>query len=154
MNLSQFKRSQQVSSSISWITFTISFTYALSLFLGCENPNHLLEVQDPQINSQSITGGVAVETLDPIAASTVALYLEGSTLQGITAIQNFCTGTLIAKNVVLTAAHCFVDAAEDIGISIEALKARTLISFETRIFKSKAEAQVPWGQVQSVSVLL
>lgn len=49
-------------------------------------------------NDQSIVGGQSVADDEQVAKSIVAL---GSPLMG-----NFCTGTLIAKNLVVTATHC------------------------------------------------
>lgn len=49
----------------------------------------------------NIVGGVAVEANDPLARSTVALYLVDG--NGRAAI---CTGSLINQSTVVTAAHC------------------------------------------------
>lgn len=58
------------------------------------------KAQDSTIqgNDQSIVGGEEVLAEDPIAASTVAIAHR---FAGV-----FCSGTLIAKNLVVTAAHC------------------------------------------------
>ncbi|MFN8944916.1 MAG: S1 family peptidase [Pseudobdellovibrionaceae bacterium] len=52
-------------------------------------------------SSSQIVNGVEIKSIDPLAKSTVALAdLQGNQLS------QFCSGTLIAKNVVVTAGHC------------------------------------------------
>jgi len=53
-----------------------------------------------------IIGGVEVSSSDPVAASTVALY-DGSAL---------CTGSIIAKDLVVTAAHCIPTDAKTLKV--------------------------------------
>lgn len=53
----------------------------------------------PNKAATSIFGGEIVETSDPVSLSSIAL-LEGDGEQ-------VCSGTLIASNVIVTAAHCF-----------------------------------------------
>lgn len=57
-----------------------------------------LNDQSPSSENQGIVGGEEVKAASEVAKSTVAL---GHPLYGV-----FCTGTLIAKNLVLTAGHC------------------------------------------------
>lgn len=64
------------------------------------------------LNSNGIIGGEAAKSTDPVAASTVSLMYYG-----FGAGQSFCTGTVISKNLILTATHCLQDMeAEDIKV--------------------------------------
>lgn len=51
-----------------------------------------------------IIGGEAAKSTDPVTASTVSLMYTGFGTPS-----SFCTGTLISKNLVLTATHCLQD---------------------------------------------
>ena len=60
------------------------------------------------IKNSSIMNGTEVKTGTPIAASIVAIYNKS--------YESICTGTLIANNVVLTAAHCVPEKASHVKI--------------------------------------
>ncbi len=66
-----------------------------------KNPQVQADINSPNFSlddSQYIVGGEAVSTDEQISKSTVAL---SHPMYGV-----FCTGTLVAKNLVLTAGHC------------------------------------------------
>ena len=67
-------------------------------------------------NNAGIVNGVVVKNADPIAKSTVGLKLR---IQGGVAT---CTGTLISPKVILTAAHCIVDARAGNAVFNAAIK--------------------------------
>lgn len=79
------------------ITFSSIF---LSVILGCTNSNEYRGQIDHLLYS-NIVGGEKVEKMTDIRSSTVLLFFSGGT-QGA----GVCTGTLIASDIVLTAAHC------------------------------------------------
>jgi hypothetical protein len=56
---------------------------------------------------ESIIGGTAVTDTDPARISTVLLMEKG--YPNTTPFLSFCTGTLISKNLIVTAAHCVVN---------------------------------------------
>lgn len=63
-------------------------------------------------SSASIIGGEKVESTDQIAKTTVALV--GMIKNNKDEVSQFiCTGTLIAKNIILTAAHCVPKVTEE-----------------------------------------
>lgn len=55
-------------------------------------------------NSQ-IVGGTSVQDSDPLAKSVVGLIIRNK----VTGSEEYCTGALLANNLILTAAHCATD---------------------------------------------
>ncbi len=75
------------------------------LAIAC-NPQ--AKITSPALIYSSIISGRDVLAKDPIASSVVAIYNTKS--------HNLCTATLIANNIVLTAAHCAPSKASDVKI--------------------------------------
>ncbi len=68
-----------------------------------------IDIQNGQTKSpDGIINGTQIQMNDPIAQSTVAIY---DSVKGIS-----CTGVLVHKNMVLTAAHCSLSSAKNIFI--------------------------------------
>lgn len=73
--------------------------FAALILAACSPVEMTAEVD--AVAADSIVGGEKVARLSPVGRSTVGLYEKD--------IGYICSGTLIAKNLILTAAHC-VDA--------------------------------------------
>jgi secreted trypsin-like serine protease len=56
------------------------------------------------VQGESVFGGSIVKDSSPLARSTVEITFEKDA--------PLCSGTLLAKNIVMTAAHCFFDTTE------------------------------------------
>jgi len=71
----------------------------------------------------TIIGGSTVAASDPDAASTVAIVIQ---LQGGQAI---CTGSLLAADILVTAAHCVTDES---GKTVSAKQLRLVFATDVR----------------------
>lgn len=84
----------------------ISMLFASILIQGCaqqksEESNNRAPASISDASSQQIVGGVTVPAADSVAASTVQVRVFIDSKYEV-----YCTGTLISRNVVMTAAHC------------------------------------------------
>jgi hypothetical protein len=119
---------------------------AITIVLGACQPvtnvepkarfSHAKNSADLGLNVAEIVNGEPVATADPIAQATVNIYLDLSRQEPRRGLQNVCTGTLIAPQVVLTAAHCFADLSQRMQIDIDELRDITHIGFGTSVIKS------------------
>ena len=89
-----------------------------ALLLASSSPVYANQIKAPFLPGHStIIGGTDVQAGDPVAASTVLVYAKEN---GSTSI---CSGTIIDKDIILTAAHC-------VGISG---LAQVVVAFRTNI---------------------
>lgn len=130
----------------------------LALLNACSPTNHQPDIQTSNSDSSTnlghsqskIVNGEAVIEDDPIAKATVAIYLIDALRPA--SLQNFCTGTLVAKNIVITAAHCIKDFADMLDISSEELIKRTRIGFGTRVVKDDTDSKVSFETIKQVII--
>lgn len=87
----------------------IIFAFGICLVLvGCNLSKQVQSKFNKSKSQSSIINGVKVQPTEAIAASVVGIY---DSKEGFT-----CTGSLLANNVVLTAAHCISSAPSQIKI--------------------------------------
>jgi secreted trypsin-like serine protease len=124
----------------------------VSFGVGCQNGSSLSNVGTTHLElgeSQSIVGGDAVEEAEPIARSTVAFYYNPPQSDHV---MNFCTGTIVSSELILTAAHCLADVANELKISLDDLKSRVLVGFGTQIVTQKTDPRVQFLSIRSFAI--
>lgn len=97
----------------------------------------------------SIINGEAVVDGDKFALSTVGLYFQ---IPGNDQVESFCTGTVIGPRTILTAGHCFVETAKEVGITVNALAKYVRVGFGTKMIASKTDTAVTLIEVADVVV--
>lgn len=121
---------------------------------ACGNAKLDNQIGAADAEDASIVNGTAVKSADLEAKSTVGLYLldideNGKPTGNVSA---FCTGTLIAPNVVLSAGHCFADFAAEVGTTVEQIRKATVVGFGLASAKKINQAGVKFLTVKKVVV--
>lgn len=99
----------------------------------------------------SIVNGTAVKSTEDIAKSTVALYITMNR-GGQTRFRNFCSGTLIAPDLVMTAAHCVVDMADAVQIDMSKYLASVQVAFGTAVVRSAKDSKIQLRNLKAIKV--
>lgn len=97
MKASQTYKKQSSRNSLMIYSLAVSIQALMTVACAPQKNQQLAR----ELSGESIVAGTAVTEKDPISASTVAILIESPMGQSL------CTGTLVAKNIVVTAAHCF-----------------------------------------------
>lgn len=134
--------------SILTLVYQILTTLLLLSLVNCSEKEEKKELSLQ--NSQFITHGEKVQEQDLIAKSTVNLYLTFQDGKKITHFDNVCTGVLINSRYILTAAHCLVDVATELKLSMDQLAQSYKIGFGTHIVQSSVNSAVIFRDVESV----
>lgn len=129
--------------------FSIAASIQVLGLMAC-SPQKSVQQTKTSSTGESIVAGATVVDADPIAASTVAILIQSPEGQGL------CSGTIIEKNVVLTAAHCFADGATGavviFGTDVE--KSQIYLPVDRVIvhpeFAPKAEGEGGWNDLTLV----
>lgn len=119
--------------------------------MGCQ-PNQWPEGDKKFFHAEdqaAIVGGEAVPPEDAVAKSTVAFYLVWP---GSNKVENFCTGTLIGDNLVVTAAHCFLDIAVEMGMVVDEFKNLVRVGFGTEKTRDLSQGNVYFESIHTVKV--
>lgn len=129
-------------------TLVVASIAALAL-TACSSSKDQATYFNPAGADSQIVNGDAVEANDPIAASTVDLYYVAP---NSTKVMNFCSGTIIGEDTILSAAHCFVDASQALKITVEELASRTRVGFGYDIVSKPDDSRITFVAVHHVTV--
>lgn len=132
-------------------TWLVGLGTILQLFIvcGCQNTQGGLEpaIVDLGGNHDSIVGGAPVHAFDAITKSTVAFYFP---IDSKGTLKNFCTGTLISHDLVLTAAHCFVDVASGSELTVDQLAQFVFVGFGNEVVSQFKQDRVSFRQISQI----
>lgn len=120
--------------------------------LACAPQSQQPQSQLASESSESIVNGTAVKSQDVLSKSTVALYINFPKKDGTTELMNFCTGTLISKDLVLSAGHCFADFAKQLGVSIEVLRPHLRVGFGIDVGSDLNDKRVEFRSIKNIVV--
>lgn len=124
-------------------------TIALWAAVGC-SPQAQVERGLASVNdSSSIVNGEIVVDQDVISKSTVAIYLK---YPDSNRVQNFCTGTIINDDTIVTAAHCMADVAQMFDLTVDQLLPRLRIGLGLGLVKSFDDKRATWLELRAATV--
>jgi len=128
------------------VQFSWLLAVTLTVVLGCSGKESVRSVAP---KGTSIVNGVPVPPSDEISRSTVALYID---LPESEDVVFFCTGTVVSPTRILSAAHCFVDMAAELNISVDEITRHVTIGFGINMAKNMTSEGVRFVPVASVKV--
>jgi secreted trypsin-like serine protease len=130
----------------------LSFKALLAITLltsACAKPPvSSLEATD---SDASIVNGETVQAAEDITKSTVNIYMTFGP-RNSPQFTNFCSGTLIAPDLVVTAAHCIVDLAQDLKWNKATYLKNVKVGFGNEIVKSLRDSRVRFVGLKDLKV--